>query len=295
MTEYLRRSRSIVGDANASITATVWPVPSTPAAIASLMPYALRSWSGVYPHGAYGAGRAVRGRQGVGDLLTPERAARTSVLERRGLREAVRDAGAHADVGQADEPLHDPGEPRRDEGIPGRRTPHAAPRAVHREARSERALHVARAAARRHPQPARRHAVDPEPCVAEPPPDRIDVRAGGREPGPELGGRQVAAVRRAVRIGDGARDRGDARRVAPPEEDQEVDARRGVDPADQVRRPSPRGSWSPRPGRTRGCPLAAPTPASANANAATHTRYFLERDRHLPSAPSRRAHADGAP
>ena len=37
----------MVGDANASITATVWPVPSTPAAIASLIPYALRSWSGV--------------------------------------------------------------------------------------------------------------------------------------------------------------------------------------------------------------------------------------------------------
>ena len=36
-------------------------MPSTPAAIASLIPYALRSWSGVYPHGAYGAGAPYAG------------------------------------------------------------------------------------------------------------------------------------------------------------------------------------------------------------------------------------------
>src|SRR3954447_18941018 len=49
--EYRLTSSTIVGDAYASMTATVWPAPVRPE---PATPYAPRSCSGVYPHGAYG-------------------------------------------------------------------------------------------------------------------------------------------------------------------------------------------------------------------------------------------------
>src|SRR4051812_31134960 len=55
---YSDASARIVGDANASITATVADAPAWPAATVDEMPYAARSWGGVYPHGAYGSGFA---------------------------------------------------------------------------------------------------------------------------------------------------------------------------------------------------------------------------------------------
>src|SRR4051812_23506272 len=54
--EYSLTSRTIVGEAYASMIATVWPVPSFPAATADATPYALRNWSGVCPQASHGFG-----------------------------------------------------------------------------------------------------------------------------------------------------------------------------------------------------------------------------------------------
>src|SRR5262249_28742509 len=66
--EYVLTSSAIVGDAYASMIATVWLRPSLPFAIAPLIPEAPCSWVGVGPHGAYGyagLGSAVPSRVAV--------------------------------------------------------------------------------------------------------------------------------------------------------------------------------------------------------------------------------------
>src|SRR5258706_7270939 len=52
--DHVSRSDWIVGDANASMIATVSPAPLLPVAIAWVMPYAPRVCFGDSPHGTYG-------------------------------------------------------------------------------------------------------------------------------------------------------------------------------------------------------------------------------------------------
>ena len=59
---YWLASAAMVGEAYASMIATVCPLPSLPAAMAPLTPYPLWSWPGTYPHGANGVPAGVAGR-----------------------------------------------------------------------------------------------------------------------------------------------------------------------------------------------------------------------------------------